>query len=574
MPDIAKIRKRLDKAGYKDIAVSEKLGGVLLTGELGDYEDILNCGRLAVDKKHSRGVINDIKLKGYTPKPMRVPKFSDKKYDGLHPDALIVGGGIVGSAIARELTKYDLSVMLCEKEYDLAVGQSSRNDGMIHAGIDLKPDSIKVKYNMRGNKLYDTLSKELNVPIKKVGQYVLFTSALQKLVYPIVTLRARKNNIPIRYVKQKELGTKIPKIGFRHGAMFFAGAGIVSPYLMTVALAESAAANGASICLDTAVTSIENKDGRVVSVTTNRGTVYPKVLINAAGVFSDIIAEQAGDRHFTIHPRKGVEAILDKKAARITDSVIGRFALKSSTGKGHTKGGGIVRTIDGNVLIGPSAVEVPDREDESTTCESLDEVLVKQQGLTGELTRGDIITYFAGTRAATYEEEFIVEKSPYIDNFVQAAGIQSPGVTAAPAIAEDVAKFTVEIISKERAVGKNPHFVAERKGIPCVKELSLEERAALIKQNPDYGIIVCRCEEVSKGEILDAIRSPIPSATVDGIKRRVRAGMGRCQGGFCSPVITKLIADECGKDILDVSKKGEGSELLLSKTKEVADENI
>jgi len=574
MPDIQKITKKLKEAGFAGISVSQKLGGVLLCGELDDYEDILACGKLAIDKKDSRGVINDIKLKGYIPAPMRVSPVCDKLYEGRTPDVLIVGGGIVGCAIARELSRYDISVMLAEKEYDVATGQSSRNDGMIHAGIDLKPKSIKVKYNMRGNKLYDTLSKELNVPINKVGQYVLLTEKWQKLLYPVVVLRARKNNIPIRYVKQEELDRKIRKIGYRFGAMFFAGAGIVSPYLMCVALAENAVKNGAEICLNTAVLSIENKDGKVVSVTTNRGTVYPKVLVNAAGVFSDVIAEQAGDRHFTIHPRKGVEAILDKKAARITDSVVGRFAMKSSSGKQHTKGGGIVRTIDGNVLIGPSAIEVPDREDESTTCESLDEVLVKQQGLSGELTRGDIITYFAGTRAATYEEEFVIEKSPYVKNLVQAAGIQSPGVTAAPAIAEDIARFCAEILSETKKVEKKKDFDPIRKGIPCVKELPIEERAALIKKNPDYGVIVCRCEEISKGEILDAIRSPIPATTLDGIKRRVRAGMGRCQGGFCSPVITRMIAEETGCGLLQVSKKGEGSELLTGFTKEVSHDNL
>lgn len=573
MPNISRITKALCKAGYPHITVSEKLGGVWLRGELDNYEDILQCGRLAVDKR-SRGVINDIKLKGHTPQPMRIPSVCDNLYDGKQPDVLIVGGGIVGAAIARELSRYDISVMLCEKEYDVAIAQSSRNDGMIHAGIDLKPNSKKIKYNMRGNKLYDTLSKQLNVPISKVGQYVLFTGKLQKLIYPFVVQRAGKNNIPIRYAPQKELDQKIPKIGFRHGGMFFAGAGIVSPYLMTVALAENAVQNGVQVCLNTAVTDIQNDGKSVVSVTTNRGKIYPKVMVNAAGVFCDVIAQQAGDRHFTIHPRKGVEAILDKKAGRITDSVIGRFALKSSSGKHHTKGGGIVRTIDGNVLIGPSATETPEREDEATTSESLDEVLQKQMGLTGELTRGDIITYFAGTRASTYEEEFIVEKSPVIDNLVQAAGIQSPGVTAAPAIAEDVAQFCIEILAKYGKVAPNPNFNPYRKGIPCVKELPLEERQRLIAANPDYGIIICRCEEVSKGEILDAIRSVIPAATVDGIKRRVRAGMGRCQGGFCSPIITKMIADECKTDILQVCKKGGGSQLVFARTKGVDNDKL
>lgn len=568
MINTKKIKKKLNEAGFCGIEVSVVNGGVRLTGELQDYDGVLACGRLAVDKKNSRGVINDIKLLGYAEKPMRIPAFFDKEYDGLKPDALIVGGGIVGAAIARELSKYDISVMLVEKEYDLATAQSSRNDGMIHAGIDLKPDSIKIKYNMRGNALYDTLSKELDVPIRKAGQYVLLTSAMQKLIYPIVVLRARKNGIPIRYYNKKEIEKRIKNPGLKHGAMFFAGAGVVSPYLMTVALAENAAVNGAKICLNTAVTGVAHDPGRVISVTTNRGVIYPRVLINAAGVYSDKIAEMAGDRHFTVHPRRGVEAILDKKACGLTDSVVGRFAVKSSTGKNHTKGGGIVRTIDHNILVGPSAVESPERENEATTREELNEVIEKQMALVPDMKPSDVITYFAGTRAATYEEEFIVERSPVIKNLVQAAGIQSPGVTAAPAIAEDIAKFTVDILSETAPVKKKENFVAKRQGIPCPKEMPLEERDAFIKKNPDFGVIICRCEEVSKGEIIAAIKSPVPALTLDGVKRRVRAGMGRCQGGFCAPLVTKIIAETAGIDITEVQKKGNGGNILLSRTKE------
>jgi glycerol-3-phosphate dehydrogenase len=573
MPDTVKLLRKLQKAGFGNIRVSEKSGGVLLEGELENYDDILTCGRLAVDKKHSRGVINDIKLKAYSPSPMRVSQISDKLYDNRTPDVLIIGGGIVGCAIARELSKLDISVMLLEKEYDVAVGQSSRNDGMIHAGIDLKPDSIKVKYNMRGNALYDVLSRELDVPVAKVGQYVLFTKRVQRLVYPVVVLRAKKNNIPVRWAKQEEIERKISRPKFKNGGMFFAGAGIVSPYLMTVALAENAAQNGVEFCLNTAVTDMACKDGEIKAVVTNRGTIYPKAVVNAAGVYSDKIAQMAGDRHFTIHPRKGVEVILDKKAGRITDSVFGRFAVKTSTGKQHTKGGGVVRTVDGNVLIGPNAAETPEREDESTSCEALEEVLAKQEALTGEPMRRDIITYFAGTRAATYEEEFIVERSPYVKNFAQAAGIQSPGVTAAPAIAQDIAAFCKDILSEKGEVKAKTDFNPIRKGIPRVKDLPLNERAKLIAKNPDYGVIICRCEEVSKGEILDAIHSPLPAATIDGIKRRVRAGMGRCQGGFCSPVIAKLISEQCGADMLDVCKKGEGSQLLMGRTKGADDDS-
>ncbi|MFA5449204.1 MAG: NAD(P)/FAD-dependent oxidoreductase [Clostridia bacterium] len=565
---INRIKKALKKAGYTNISVREKLGGVLLEGELEKYADVLACGRLAVEKKHSRGVINKISVAGYQEKPMRSPLINDKAHEGKTPDALIIGGGIVGAAIARELSKYNISVMLVEKEYDLAIAQSSRNDGMIHAGIDLNPNSKKVKYNMRGNALYDTLSKELGVPISKNGQYVLFTSPVQRAVYPFVKKRAGKNHIPCEYLSKKEVSERIKNPGFNHGGMFFAGAGVVSPYLMTVALAENAVVNGAEICFDTAVLGIENDGEKAGKVITNRGAIYPKVVINAAGVYSDKIAEMAGDGHFTIHPRRGVEAILDKKAGHLTHSVIGRFAMKTSTGAKHTKGGGIVYTIDGNILIGPSADETQERENNATTREELDAVINKQRELTPDMKSADIITYFAGTRAATYEEEFIVEKSPIIKNLIQAAGIQSPGITAAPAIAEDVAKFTKEILANEKTVQQKKDFIKTRKPIPSLKELSLQERDALIKERPDYGIIICRCEEISRGEIMDAIKSPVPALTLDGIKRRVRAGMGRCQGGFCAPLITQIIAEETGIDITQIGKKGGAGKTLCGYTKE------
>lgn len=566
MVDINEIKRKMAKAGYSSVVVSEKNGGVLLQGEMDDYSDIVEAGRLAVDK-NSRGVINNIKLKNYTPKPMRMPSIEDKLYDGETPDVVIIGGGIVGCSIARELSRYKLKIMLLEKEYDVAVAQSSRNDGMIHAGIDIKPSSNKVKYNMRGNKLYDTISKELDVPISKCGQCVLFTNKWQKLIMPIIKLRAKKNNIPIKYVNNKEISEMLPKAGFKYGGLMCYGAGIVSPYLMTVAFAENAIKNGAQICLNTAVTAIENDGKKILSVATNRGKIYPKVVINASGVFSDVIAEMAGDRFFTIHPRKGVEGVMDSKASKITSTVVGRFII-SGSGKSHTKGGGVIKTIDNNLLIGPSAYEVIEREDESTDREGLMAVYEKQRQVAPDLKASDIITYFAGTRAATYEEQFIVEKSPVISNFIQAAGIQSPGITAAPAIAQDIAKMTVEVLSESNKVEENKDFSPIRKGIPCVKELPIEERNALIAKNPDYGVIICRCEQISKGEIIDAINSCLPAPTIDGIKRRVRAGMGRCQGGFCSPLIAKIIAEQTGKDISEVTKKGSGSELLKGKSKE------
>ena len=565
MADIGKIKKKLRKAGYAGIEVSEYNGGVRLTGEAEKYEDVLECGSLAVTK-NSRGVINDVKVKGSKPLKIRVSEIEDDKYDGKSPDVLVIGGGIVGAAIARELTKYALSVVLVEKEYDIATGQSARNDGMIHAGIDLKPASNKVKYNCRGNAMYPRLSKELDVPIEMCGQCVLYTARWQKILFPLIKLRGAKNGIPVEKLNAEGVKKYIRDPGIKYGGFMCPSAGILSPYLMTVALAENAAKNGAEIYTDTAVTGIVNDGEKITAVRTNRGTFYPKAVVNAAGVYSDVIAEWAGDRHFTIHPRRGVEAVLDKKARKATSTVIGKFVIKSSTGKGHTKGGGVIVTIDGNLILGPSASETEERENEATTAKEFDEVFLKQQKLAPELKRSDVITYFAGTRAATYEEEFVVEKSPVIKNFVQAAGIQSPGVTAAPAIAEDVARWAAEIVFGG-GLKMNENFDPIRKRIPRPAEMEPEARKKLIEENPDYGVVVCRCEEVTKGEIKEALRRPAAVAAVDAVKRRVRAGMGRCQGGFCTPLVMKIISEECGIPLNEVRKKGTGSAIAPRRTK-------
>jgi len=454
--------------------------------------------------------------------------------------------------------------MLIEKESDVALGQSSRNDGVVHAGIDLHPNTKKLTYSIRGNKMYDKWSEDLDVPFKRTGQFVLFLSRRQRLMLPLIKIRAAQNKTHARWASPKEIKSKIPNIKLNYGGIFCRTAALTSPYLMTIALAENAAKNGARVELNTILLSVQSENGEIKSVKTNRGTIFPKVLINAAGVFSDKVAEMAGDRFFTILPRRGTDAILDKKVGNLTNgNIIGLFDLKGRS-KSKSKGGGVLPTVDGNILVGPTAQYTFDRENYASEKDDIDELFSKHGNTIEGLKRRDIITYFSGTRAANYEEEFIIEKSPVVKNLVQAAAVQSPGVTAIPAIAEDAAKFAVEILG---GAGKKESFVEKRKGIVRINELTLEERGELIKKNPDYGVIICRCEEVSKGEILDAISSPIPCNTLDGIKRRVRAGMGRCQGGFCAPLVTKLIADAAANgDLLSVEKKG-GGRILVEKTK-------
>jgi glycerol-3-phosphate dehydrogenase len=347
--------------------------------------------------------------------------------------------------------------------------------------------------------------------------------------------------------------------------------GEISPYKFTVALAENAAMNGVKVCLNTIVKDMKVENGEIKAVITNRGVIYPRLVVNAAGVFSDIIAEMAGDRTFTIHPRKGTNIILDKKCASYAATSMNKSPFirfedekEITNAQRHTKGGGVVHTVDDNVLIGPTAIETPYREDNTTQRKDIDFVVNKMKKVAEKLSYSDIITYFSGTRAPTYEEDFVIRKGIFTKNIIQAAGVQSPGLTAAPAIAEDVAKWTKEILGN---VEENPNFNPIRKGIPHLAKMSAEERDKLIKQNPAYGEIVCRCEEISKGEILDALNSPIPVYALDAIKRRVRPGMGRCQGGFCSPLVMKILAEHKGVKVEEITKANQQSKVLLGDTK-------
>jgi glycerol-3-phosphate dehydrogenase len=312
---------------------------------------------------------------------------------------------------------------------------------------------------------------------------------------------------------------------------------------------------------------MESDNSRITAVQTNRGTVYPKLVINASGVFADEIAAMASDRFYSIHPRRGSNAILDKKFTQVlARNNVAKIGTASK--KAHTKGGGVVRTVHRNILVGPDAIETPDRENYATTRESIETTMQKFTATCTRLNMGQLITCFTGIRAPVYEEDFIVCKGRRCDNLIHVAGIQSPGLTAAPAIAIDVTAWAVEMLEATgQNVSPNTSFNPVRTRIPYIAAMDDEKRAAIIRQNADYGIIFCRCEEVSKGEIIDSLRRPVPCDTVDGVKRRVRPGMGRCQGGFCGPLILKIIAEEKGILLETVSKNGGDSSILCGSTK-------
>ena len=566
------IAKRVHKIA-PSVKVEEHRGCVRLTGELDSWDAIYRCGVAAVSGK-SLGVLNDIRLKGFV-EEMKKPSLRDRALEGKRPDVLIVGGGIMGCALARELSRLDISVLLIEKANDVGTGASSRNDGCIHPGIDLHRGQLKLHYVLRGNAMYEGLCKDLGCDFERWAQTFMFSTKWERyIIAPLMLLKGKLLGVPDMSFKtpaeMRELEPHPPK--WLTGAVYMASAGVVSPYKVTIALAENAIENGAEVSLNTVAEGMELKDGRIVSVRTNRGTVYPKIVVNAAGAYSDVIAEMAGDRTFTIHPRKGTDLILDKKKAYYALSSFARsyFAPlppeareESHAAVGHTKGGGVMRTVDGNILVGPNAVEQPYREDTSTSLSDVMSIIRKQKVAAEELSAADVITYFSGVRAATYEEDFVVRKGIFTENVIETAGIQSPGITAAPAIACDVRDWVKEMLGAK----DKKDFDPVRKHTPRLAGLSPKEREEYIRRDPAYGEIVCRCEEVSKGEIIDALDSPLKVCTVDGIKRRVRPGMGRCQGGFCSPLVVKIIAEHEGMREEDVLKGDEGSFILYGDTK-------
>ena len=565
-----KLNKRLKKKYKAAVKAKVEEDIIRVSGELDDWKDIVDACSMCVQKGTRIHVVNDIRLDKVEMPAMRVPPLKDDALEGRRPDVLIIGGGISGASIARELTKWKLDILLVEKEADFAVQASGRNDGEVHPGVDLSKGTLKQHYVLLGNKMYDRICRELNVPFERCGQYVGF---IHWWMYPVmrgyvwhrkhickVTDTMLLSRTELRR-REKELN---PEIRF---AMYNPSAGCVCPYGLTIAYGENAAQNGAQISLNTAVLDMETKDGCIQSVGTNRGRIYPRLVINAAGTFAEDIAAMAGDRFYSIHPRKGTNSILDKKAGHIVRGIASVKTLKQKPA--HTKGGGILHTVHGNLLVGPNAEETYEKENCATEQGSIDAVFAKQKTTTDRLEKKDIITYFTGVRPATFEEDFVIEKGRRVRNLIHCAGIQSPGLTTAPAVALDVEKMAVEELKRQRTVEKNDRFDPIRKGIPVLKDMPKEERDRRIKENPDYGIIVCRCEEISKGEILDALKAPVVVPTIDGIKKRLRPGMGRCQGGFCMPLVMDIISQYMQVPPEEVRKAGEGSVITYGKTKGV-----
>lgn len=571
--NLPKTVKRVYKKYGVKVTASQDERSVILNGVCDDWQTVVNIGKMFVDKKSGKHVVNDICPAGYAEQQPMLPEITDNALNGTDWDVVVIGGGISGCSVARELSKYKLKILLVEKHSDVAHGASGANDGMVHAGIDLKHRCKKLYYGTRGNAMYRQVCNELGVEFERAGQYVVFTSKLIQLLGRSYLKRAKKHNIPgVKMIGKREICNIEPTVkDFAVGALKIPSTGAVSPYKLTIAYAENAAQNGVNVSLDTAVLSMEHTDSEITKVITNRGAFTAKCVINCAGVFADKIAEMAGDRYFSIHPRKGVDLLLDPKGKGLPSNAISLApTFKTLKLNKNTKGGGIVKTVDGNILLGPNAHEVPDREDTSTAAGDISEVFDKQHRCCPSMQRSSIIAYFAGVRASTYEEDFIIERSSKVSNLIHVAGIQSPGLTAAPAFSIDVAEMAAELLrSRGETIEENREFNPKRVAPVIAKNLTDAERHELILANPDFGKIVCRCEQISLGEIKQAINNPLGVATIDGVKRRVRAGMGRCQGGFCMPTVLKTIADELAVELKDVNKSDAGSYIAIGNIKEI-----
>ncbi len=563
------VRKSLENKNIAGVEAFEWRRSVVLAGKVKTWDAKIEAGYCAV-KKGYKGVVNDIEVEGIGPDRMSLPACRDGLLEGRKFDIVVIGGGIIGSAVARELSRYDIRIALLEKEEDLAKHASSRNDGMIHPGFASKPHTLKTACNIRGNAMYARLSKELGFEFRRVGSLILYSHSYSKTITPLLMERCIQNGVEgYEYVKRKRVFEMEPYVtGKQHGAFYLPTTGVISPYRATIAFAQNAIRNGVEVFLETAVTGFEMAGNKIRKVLTNRGDFEAALVVNAAGVWADTVACYANDRFFSIHGRRGTDAVLDVRTGRYQTAVLAMPSFVQV--KSKTKGGGLVTTVEGNLIAGPTAEEIPYREDYATHPEDLVQ-LRKHLRLNTKVGEADIINYFAGVRACTYEEDFVIEASEYVPNLVHAAGIQSPGVASAPAIAEDVAMLAVNRLQEFGKVMPRKNFDPRRERDHRLSEVGIEEWAKIVRKNPDYGRIVCRCESVSEGEVRSAIRSAVPATTLDGVKRRTRAGMGRCHGGFCTPRVMEILSGELDVSMTSVTKKGTGSELLVGETKSGAD---
>ena len=475
-------------------------------------------------------------------------------------DVIIIGAGVSGAAIARELSRYQASICVLEKEEDVCCGTSKANSAIVHAGYDAVTGSLKAKLNVRGNELMGELAGELDFPFERKGSLVLCLSEEDMPSLQELYDRGVANGVKdMRILSRDEVLQMEPNVTDNvYAALYAPTAGVVCPFGLNIALAENAYANGVEFKFDTEVTEIKKLD-EGYELCTNQGDFQARYVVNAAGVYADRFHNMVSDRKIHITPRRGDYCLLDKEAGAHVGRTI--FALPGKLGKGVL----VTPTIHGNLLVGPTAVDVEDKEAVNTTAEGLTQLLDKAGTSVRNIPTRQIITSFAGLRAHADGDDFIIGEAEDAAGFIDCAGIESPGIASCPAVGEMVAG----ILRDKMGLKEKDNFIPTRQGIRNPNTLSREERNALIKENPAYGNIICRCEMITEGEIIDAIRRPLGAKSLDGVKRRTRAGMGRCQSGFCSPRTMEILMRECNMSMFDITKSGGESKVVVGINKDM-----
>ena len=473
-------------------------------------------------------------------------------------DVAIIGSGIIGGSIFRELTKYNLNVVTLEKENDVAMGTSKANSAIVHSGYDPEPGTLMAKYNVEGNKMFDKLCKDLSVPFKRNGSLIIGFNEEDMKELDILYKRGLANKVEgIKMLNKEEVLEMEPNINPDiKAALFCPTGGIVGAYELTIALSENAIDNGGELRLNSKVVKI-TKDNHFKITLENGDIVESKFIVNAAGVHADSIHNLICNEAYKITPRKGEYFLLDKSQGSLVEKTI--FQCPSELGKGVL----VTPTVHGNLLVGPNAIDIDDKDSVSTESEGLNKIRETSLRTTNKINFRENIRNFAGLRAVADNPDFIVEEEKDVKGFFDVAGIKSPGLTSAPAIAVDVVKMMGQAGLK---LNPKDNFKETREQIHFIN-LSQSEKAELIKKDNRYGRIICRCEYITEGEIVDSINRTLGARTIDGVKRRCRPGCGRCQGGFCGPRVQEIIARETGMNIEDVLLDKNNSYIIVGKTK-------
>lgn len=478
----------------------------------------------------------------------------------IKTDVLIIGAGAVGCAIARELTKYQINVLVVDKNEDVGGNASKSNSAIIHTGYDAPPGTLESELVVAANPMYDLLAEQLDVPFSRIGAILPAFTDEQFDQLPSLKEKAFKNRVyDVEYLTGEQLLEREPNLSADVKAgLYIPRESIIDPFLLVVAYAENAQQNGAAFLLNTEVTGIRMENGRVIGAETVAGDIEATYIVNAAGLYCDEIAAMVGKNDYYVNPRKGQFYILDKN----TDCKVNHIVLPIPTKL--TKGKLMCPTIHGNMLVGPTAEDLSDKLDASTTAEGLLSVETDVCRLIPNVNLRDTITQYSGLRPNRNPEGLNVDVYEDVKNYVNLSGVRSTGLTASAALGKCVAQT---LISIGMPVEFNPHFDPVRKGILCFHDMSREEQDAIIAKNPLYGHVICRCETITEGEIVEATRRPIPARSVDAVKRRLRAGMGRCQGGFCGPRVLEILSRELGVPTEQIRKNQPGSYMITGKVR-------